>query len=65
MTLSDFFWGIGDILQWTFQFLQNDFFLTGFMNNALLLLGFVGFFIWMVKQRKFNAEAESNPNQRK
>lgn len=63
MTFSDFFYALGDIFQWTFNFLQNDFWLVGFMNYGLLTLGFIGFFIWMFKQKKYNDAAKSNPNQ--
>jgi len=66
MTLRDFFWGLGDFVQeYLLVFLQNDFPITSIMNTGLLLLGFVGFIIWMNKQRKFNANAISNPKQRK
>ena len=65
MTLADFFYGLGDIFQWTFNFLQNDFWLTTFMTYALPTLGFIGLFFWLNKQRKFNIEAEHNPDQRK
>lgn len=65
MTLDSLFRGIGDILQWTFNFLQDDFWLTKTMNTGVILLGFVGLFYWLNWQRKFNAQAESNPDQRK
>lgn len=65
MTLSSIFNGLGDIFQWTFTFLQNDMGLTAMMNSAILIGGFVGFFIWMRKQMKYNAEAESNADQLK
>ncbi len=65
MTLLEFFNGLGAIFQWTFQWLQNDFFLTWLMNYGAIVLGFVGFAIWMRLQAKYNAEAESNPDQLK
>ena len=32
-------------------------------NYSFLLLGFVGFFIWMKYQKKYNDEAANDPNQ--
>lgn len=60
MSSSDIFWGIGDLMQWTFgifEVIGNSF------NYFLVVLGFVGFAIWMNMQKKYNAEAEANPNQ--
>lgn len=63
MTLSDFFHGLGhlftDYLFLPFEWVGN------LANYSFLLLGFFGFFFWMMKQAKFNKEAEGNPNQRK
>lgn len=47
-------------MQWTFgifEVIGNSF------NYFLVVLGFVGFAIWMNMQKKYNAEAEANPNQ--
>lgn len=65
MTLDTLWRTIGDIFQWTFNFLQDDFFLTWVMNTGVVLLGFVGLFYWLNWQRKFNAQAENDPNQLK
>lgn len=65
MTLDSIFRGIGDIFQWTFNFLQADLGLTAFMNTGIILLGFVGLFYWLNWQRKFNADAENNSDQLK
>jgi hypothetical protein len=65
MTLSGLFNTLGDIFQWTFNFLQNDFWLTWLMNNGVIVLGFIGLFYWLNWQRKFNAQAENNPDQLK
>lgn len=61
----DIFWAIGDAAQWALQFFQNDASLTGIMNLGVLLLGFVGLFIWLSMQKKYNAAAASNPDQLK
>jgi hypothetical protein len=40
-----------------YEFIQNKF------NYACIILGFIGLFYWLNYQRKFNQEAENNPNQ--
>lgn len=64
MTFSEFFWGLGDLLTWMLQALQADM-IGNMFNDALLILGFIGFGIWMNMQRKFNKAAKSNPDQLK
>ena len=65
MTLNGLWRGIGDFLQWTFNLLQNDMPITWIMNTGIVILGFVGMFYWLNWQRKFNEQAENNPNQLK
>ena len=65
MTLNGFFRGIGDFMQWTFNLLENDMPITWVMNTGVVILGFVGLFYWLNFQKKFNAQAEANPDQRK
>jgi len=64
MTLSELFWGIGDLLQWTFRLLEKDAIGDKF-NYAVIVLGFIGLFYWLNWQRKFNSQAENDPNQLK
>lgn len=64
MTFSEFFWGIGDLFAWLLQALQADM-IGNMFNDALLILGFIGFGIWMNMQRKYNNQAKSNPDQLK
>ncbi len=33
------------------------------LNYTWIVLGFIGLFIWLNMQAKYNAEAESNPDQ--
>lgn len=61
MTFSGFFNGLGDIFQWTFQFLQQDA-IGNIFNYSVIVLGFFGLFFWLNKQHKFNTEAKNNPN---
>lgn len=54
------FHAIGDLLTWTFgifEVIGNTF------NYSVIVLGFVGLFYWLNLQRKFNAQAASNPDQ--
>lgn len=64
MTLSDFFWGLGDLLQATFVMLQQDM-IGDMFNYAVIALGFIGLFYWLNWQRKFNEQAKNDPNQLK
>ena len=65
MTLDGFFRGLGDVFQWTFNILENDMPTTFLVNTGAVLLGFVGLFYWLNLQRKFNAQAENDPDQLK
>ena len=65
MSSTDIFWAIGDAAQWALAGLQNDAPITSIMNTGVLLLGFVGLFIWLSKQSKFNAKAAANADQLK
>ncbi len=64
MSLSEIFWGIGDLLQATFVMLQQDM-IGDMFNYAVIALGFVGLFYWLNWQRKFNEQAKNDPNQLK
>ena len=62
MSSTDIFWAIGDFLTWTFgifEVIGNSF------NYLLLAVGFVGMLYWLNWQRKFNQQAENNPDQLK
>lgn len=65
MNLTDFWWSIGDILEWSVSILFDNVTLSSLFNNGVILLGFVGLFIWLSKQKKFNDVAEANPDQLK
>ena len=64
MTLSNIFWGIGDLLQATFVLLQENMVGNKF-NYAVIALGFIGLFYWLNWQKKFNDRAKNDPNQLK
>ena len=54
--VADFMYGL------PFEFYDN---VGNVFNYSCIVLGFVGLFIWLNKQRKFNEEAKNNPNQLK
>ena len=62
MTLAGFFYMLADVFQWTFQIFEM---IGNSFNYSLIVLGFIGLFFWLNKQRKFNVDAENNPDQRK
>ncbi len=65
MSSSDFFYGLGDLLETVLMPLDDDWGLTSLMNTGCLLLGFVGLGFWLNEQRKYNAKAEGDSNQLK
>ena len=62
MTLAEFFFGLGDLFQWTFQIFE---LIGNLFNYTLIALGFFGLFYWLNKQKQFNMKAENNPEQLK
>ncbi len=50
-----------DLLVWIFENVLEK--LQNAPNYAFIVLGFIGFFIWLRYQAKYNAEAEANPDQ--
>ena len=60
MKSADIFHLLGDLLQWTFGIFEM---IGNIFNYGVILLGFIGMFYWLNLQRKFNAQAKSNPNQ--
>jgi hypothetical protein len=61
MNSTDIIIGLGDCILWTTELLFEN--IGNLFNNAMIILGFIGLFYWLNLQRKFNQEAESNPNQ--
>jgi hypothetical protein len=52
MSSTDIFYAIGDLFQKFFLFYDV---VGNYFNNAVIVLGFIGFAYWMNIQRKFNA----------
>ncbi len=63
MSSSTVFYAIGDFMTQIaflpFEFIGNAF------NYVLIAVGFFGMLFWLNWQRKFNQQAENNPNQLK
>ena len=64
MTLSDFFYAIGDFMQMTFLLLEADM-IGNLFNYSCIFLGFFGMFFWLYQQKKFNTAADKDANQLK
>lgn len=64
MSSSTIFHAIGDALTWSLGIFDSQLFGNVF-NYGVIILGFVGLFYWLNVQRKFNVDAEKNPNQLK
>lgn len=62
MNFNDILVPIEKILVWSFGIIES---LGNTFNIAVIILGFVGLFIWLKKQYSFNKQAEGNPNQLK
>ena len=59
---SEAVWSFGNMLEGMlslYDVIENN------VNYLVIGFGFIGFIYWMVKQSKFNKEAESNSNQLK
>jgi hypothetical protein len=60
MNSNDFFHGLQEMFETSFLFYDA---VGNVFNYACIGLGFFGLFYWLNYQRKFNKEAENNPNQ--
>ena len=64
MTWSSLWYGIADILEWTFGFLQEN--VMGNIVNYTIILGILfGLTYWMFVQKKLIEKAKNDPNQLK
>lgn len=61
MTSTDILVSIGDFILWTTELLFEN--IGNLFNDAMIVLGFIGLFIWLRLQNKYNKEAANNPNQ--
>lgn len=56
--MREFVYALGDVFSWLFENTLEP--LGNIPNNLFIVLGFVGMFIWLNMQKKFNAEAKAN-----
>jgi len=58
IVMREFVYALGDIFNWLFDNTLAP--LGNIPNNLFIVLGFVGLFIWLKMQKKFNEEAKAN-----
>ncbi len=63
MSSSTVFYAIADFMQ-NYAFIPFEY-IGNIVNYLFLALGFIGMFYWLNWQRKFNQQAENDPNQLK
>lgn len=63
MTYTEFVEELGDLLLWTTELLFET--VGNVFNYAVIVLGFVGLFIWLRLQAKYNREAANDPTKLK
>ena len=61
MSSTEILVAIGDFILWTTQIVYEN--IGNLFNDAMIVLGFIGLFIWLRLQHKYNQEAQNNPNQ--
>jgi hypothetical protein len=62
MNSTSVFYALDDMFQSFFVLYDK---VGNLANYSFLILGFVGFFIWMRYQKRFNDKAANDPNQLK
>jgi hypothetical protein len=63
MNSAEMLWSFGDLCDAGISAVYDN--VGNMMNYAVIVLGFIGLFIWLAKQAKFNKEAEGNADQLK
>jgi hypothetical protein len=63
MSSTKIFYALGDLLQNSIFLVYDN--IGNIFNYSCIGLGFFGLFYWLRYQKKFNKEAENNPNQLK
>lgn len=56
--MREFVYGLGDVFSWIFENTLAP--LGNIPNWTFIVLGFVGLFIWLRMQARFNDEAKAN-----
>jgi hypothetical protein len=63
MNSTEILVSLGDFILLTTELLFEN--VGNLFNDAMIVLGFVGLFIWLRLQHRFNQQAQNNPNQLK
>lgn len=61
MTWTDFVYKLGFGILWTTDVVFEN--VGNIFNYAVLILGFVGLFLWLYHQNKMNKQAANDPDQ--
>lgn len=64
MTMSDIWYGIGDLLGWTLQILQENA-IGNILNYTFIVIISFGLLYWLSVQKKLSDKAAKDPNQLK
>ena len=57
--MTDLAYNLGDVFQWTFKILEM---LGNLPNYLFIVIGFVGFGFWMMKQSQYTARDKREGN---
>ncbi len=63
MSSTEILVSLGDFILWTTELLFEN--VGNLFNDSMIVLGFIGLFIWLRLQHRYNQEAQNNPNQLK
>lgn len=63
MSSTEILVGLGDLILWTTEVVYEN--VGNLFNDAMIVLGFIGLFIWLRLQHRYNQEALNNPDQLK
>lgn len=63
MNSNSIFWAIGDFMN-NVAFVPYEM-VGNIFNYSLIVLGFIGLFYWLNKQKKFSEQAKNDPDQLK
>ena len=61
MNSNVIFEALGDLIIWSTSMVFDN--IGNAFNYSMIVLGFIGLFYWLNYQKKFNQEAENNPDQ--
>lgn len=51
---------IGELFEWSFGILE---YFENLPNYAFIIIGFIGMIYWLILQKRYNKQADQNPDQ--